>query len=97
MVEVPLEDVVEASTEIARIMSETGAELLGGHRLRVDTHVVRPGESLLPGDPTSRRFWDVFEQMRQSLGTGDAVFGIGGRVYRQSDFFDAAPALGGYK
>jgi hypothetical protein len=88
LVEVQLEDVDEASTKIARIMSETGAELLGGHRLRVDTHVVRPGQSLLPSDPTSRRFWKVFEQMRQSLGDGDAVFGIGGQLYQQSEFCD---------
>jgi DNA polymerase I-like protein with 3'-5' exonuclease and polymerase domains len=89
MVEVPLEEADEASSEIARIMSEAGAELLQGHRLRVDSHVVRPGQSLLPSDPTSRRFWKVFEQMRQSLGAGDAVFGIGGQLYHQSEFADA--------
>jgi len=88
LVEVQLEDVEHATTEIARIMSETGAELLWGHRLRVDTHVVRPGETLLPSDATSRRFWEVFQQMRQNLEGDDAVFGIGGKLYRQSEFVD---------
>jgi DNA polymerase I-like protein with 3'-5' exonuclease and polymerase domains len=88
LIEVALEKAEHAAQDVPRIMADAGAELLQGHRLRVENQVLWPGQSLLPPDATSRRFWDVFEQMRQVLDQGDGVFGIGGQLYRQSDFFD---------
>jgi DNA polymerase I-like protein with 3'-5' exonuclease and polymerase domains len=88
LLEVPLEDADDAAQDAPEIMAAAGTALLRGHRLRVDRTMLYPGQRLLPSDPSSLRFWTVFEQMRASLDRGDGVFGIGGRVYQQSEFFD---------
>ncbi len=88
LLEVPIEFAAHAKQAVPRTMSEAGAELLQGHRLRVDTDLLYPGDTLLPNDATSKRFWTMFGRMQELLDPDDPIFGVGGELYRQSDFLD---------